>query len=77
MNAVCPSYTETPMLRRTVDGIVEKTGRSREEAEAPLRNPQGRFVQPEEVAAAVAWLASPAAASVTAQSIVLSGGEVQ
>lgn len=76
-NAVCPSYTETPMLRRTVANIVEKTGRSEEEAEAPLRNPQGRFVQPEEVADAVLWLAGPGARSVTGQAISLSGGEVQ
>ena len=76
VNAVCPSYTETPMLRRTVADIMEITGRSREEAEAPLRNPQGRFVTPEEVADAVLWLAGPGAASVTGQAIALSGGEV-
>lgn len=79
VNAVCPSYTETPMLRRTVETIVARTGRSEAEAEAPLlaRNPLGRFVQPEEVADAVLWLAGPGAASVTGQAISLSGGEVQ
>ena len=77
VNAICPSYTETPMLRRTIANIVEKTGRSEEEAEAPLRNPQGRFVQPEEVAAAVLWLAGPGAASVSGQAIALSGGGAQ
>ena len=75
VNAVCPGYTETPMLRRTVANIVAQTGRSEAEAEASLHNPQGRFVQPEEVAAAVLWLAGDGAASVTGQAIVLSGGD--
>lgn len=77
-NAVCPGYTETPMLRRTIEGIVEKTGRSVDEAEAPLLalNPQGRFVEPAEVADAVAWLAGDAARSINGQAISVSGGEV-
>ena len=77
VNAVCPGYTDTPMLRRTIDNIVEKTGRSREAAEAPLLapNPQGRFVEPAEVADAVAWLAGPRASAITGQAISISGGE--
>ncbi|GAB5459957.1 SDR family NAD(P)-dependent oxidoreductase [Hoeflea alexandrii] len=77
VNAICPGFTETPMLHRSIDNIVEKTGRSREEAEASLRdvNPQGRFIQPEEIAETVLWLCSDAAASVTGQAISLSGGE--
>ena len=77
VNAVCPGFTDTPMLHRSIDNIVEKTGRSREEAEASLRdvNPQGRFIQPEEIAETVIWLCSDAAASVTGQAISLSGGE--
>ncbi len=38
-------------------------------------NPQGRFIQPKEVAAAVLWLCSEAAGSVTGQALSLSGGE--
>ena len=77
VNAICPGFTETPMLWRSIDNIVEKTGRSREEAEASLRNvnPQGRFIQPDEIAETVVWLCSDAAASVTGQAISLSGGE--
>ena len=75
VNAVCPGYTETPMLRRTVANIVGKTGMGEAEAEATLHTPQGRFVQPEEVAAAVLWLASDGAASVNGQAIALSGGD--
>lgn len=77
VNAICPGFTDTPMLHRSIDNIVEKTGRSRDEAEASLRdvNPQGRFIQPEEIADTVLWLCSDGAASVTGQAISLSGGE--
>jgi 3-hydroxybutyrate dehydrogenase len=77
VNAICPGFTDTPMLARSIDNIVEKTGRSREEAEASLRkvNPQGRFIQPEEIAETAIWLSGDAAASITGQAISLSGGE--
>ena len=77
VNAVCPGYTQTPMLEQAVDNIMRKTGRSRAEAEDALKasNPQGRFVQPEEVAQTVLWLCSAGAASVTGQAISVSGGE--
>jgi len=77
VNAVCPGYTRTPMLERSVDNIMAKTGRSRAEAEAVLlaSNPQGRFIEPAEVAATVLWLCSDAAGSVTGQAISVSGGE--
>lgn len=77
VNAVCPGYTRTPMLERSLETIMARTGRSRAEAEAPLlaANPQGRFIEPEEVAAAVLWLCGPGAASVTGQAVSVSGGE--
>jgi NAD(P)-dependent dehydrogenase (short-subunit alcohol dehydrogenase family) len=78
VNAVCPGYTQTPMLKQAVDNIMRKTGRSRVEAESALKasNPQGRFVEPEEVAQTVLWLCSAGAASVTGQAISVSGGEI-
>ncbi|TMM49305.1 SDR family NAD(P)-dependent oxidoreductase [Sulfitobacter sabulilitoris] len=78
VNAVCPGFTETPMLRESVDNIMNKTGRSREEAERALTagNPQKRFVQPDEVADAILWLAGSGASAITGQSISVSGGEV-
>jgi NAD(P)-dependent dehydrogenase (short-subunit alcohol dehydrogenase family) len=78
VNAICPGYTRTPMLERSLETIVAKTGRTRAEAEATLlaANPQGRFVEPEEVAAAVLWLCGAGAASVTGQAIAIAGGEL-
>ncbi len=78
VNAVCPGYTETDMARQAIATIVEKTGRSAAEARAELvkTNPQGRLVQPEEVAATVAFLCLPGAEAITGQALVLAGGEV-
>jgi NAD(P)-dependent dehydrogenase (short-subunit alcohol dehydrogenase family) len=77
VNAVCPSYTETPMLEQAVARIVATTKRSEAEARALLaaRNPQGRFITPQEVADTVLWLCTEGAASITGQAISLSGGE--
>jgi NAD(P)-dependent dehydrogenase (short-subunit alcohol dehydrogenase family) len=77
VNALCPGFVETDMLEESVARIVEKTGRTPEEARASLTrtNPQGRLIQPEEVAETVLWLCSTAAGSVTGQAISVSGGE--
>ena len=77
VNAVCPGFVETDMLEESVARIVATTGRSEAEARAALAatNPQGRFIQPEEVAAAVVWLCGAAAGSITGQTISISGGE--
>ncbi|MDM0012732.1 SDR family NAD(P)-dependent oxidoreductase [Variovorax sp. J22P168] len=79
VNAVCPGYTDTDILRASVANVVGKTGRSEADALAEFAgvNPQRRIVQPAEVADAVRWLCGEAAASVTGQSISVAGGEVQ
>ena len=78
VNAVCPGYTETDILRESIDNVVAKTGRSADEARASFAaaNPQGRILQPAEVAAAVRWLCRADAAAITGQCISVSGGEV-
>lgn len=78
VNAVCPGYTETDIVQNAVANIVAKTGRSADDARAELArgNPQGRLVQPHEVADAVRWLCSDGAASITGQAVSVCGGEV-
>jgi NAD(P)-dependent dehydrogenase (short-subunit alcohol dehydrogenase family) len=78
VNAVCPGYTDTDLVRSAVANISAKTGRGDEEALAELvsHNPQGRLVTPEEVADTVRWLCLRSTGSVTGQSIAVAGGEV-
>jgi NAD(P)-dependent dehydrogenase (short-subunit alcohol dehydrogenase family) len=78
-NAVCPAWVRTDMTKRTVANIVEKTGRTAKEAESELEamTPLGRLLEPHEVAAAVVFLASPEAAAINGQTLVLDGGGLQ
>jgi NAD(P)-dependent dehydrogenase (short-subunit alcohol dehydrogenase family) len=78
VNAVCPGYTDTQIIRDGIQTIVARTGRSEEEALAEFTrvNPQRRLVQPEEVAATVLWLCGPGSDAITGQAISVSGGEV-
>ena len=78
VNAVCPGYTDTAMVKDAIVKIVLKTGRTAAEAEAELvrTNPQGRLIRPEEVAATVLWLCAPGTDAITGQAIAIAGGEV-
>ena len=78
VNAVCPGYTETDIVRDAVANIVAKTGLGTDAARSQLAsgNPQGRLIQPEEVADAVAWLCRPQAGAMNGQAIAVAGGEV-
>jgi NAD(P)-dependent dehydrogenase (short-subunit alcohol dehydrogenase family) len=78
VNAVCPGYTDTDLVRDAIANIVRKTGRSEDEARAALvaGNPQHRLIQPDEVAQAVVWLCAPGTESITGQSLAIAGGEV-
>ena len=77
VNAVCPGYTRTAIIERAVETIATRTGRDVAAAEEVFTsaNPQKRLIEPEEVAGAVAWLASPEARSVTGVALSVSGGE--
>ncbi len=78
VNAVCPGYTETDMLRESIENITQQTRRSAEEAREDLArgNPQKRMIQPAEVASVVAWLCEADSASITGQAIAVAGGEI-
>jgi NAD(P)-dependent dehydrogenase (short-subunit alcohol dehydrogenase family) len=77
VNAVCPGFTETSLLDKAVDHIVATTQRTQADARTLLaaNNPQGRFMQPQEVADVVVWLCSDDSAGITGQAISVSGGE--
>jgi NAD(P)-dependent dehydrogenase (short-subunit alcohol dehydrogenase family) len=78
VNAVCPGFTDTDLIADAVRTISAKTGRSAEAARAELAraNPQGRLVDPKEIAHSVAFLCQADSGSITGQAIVIAGGEV-
>jgi NAD(P)-dependent dehydrogenase (short-subunit alcohol dehydrogenase family) len=78
VNALCPGYTDTDLVRGSIEKIRVKTGDRAVDVLAKLTaaNPQARLVRPDEVAAAAVWLASEAAAPVNGQAIAIDGGEL-
>ena len=78
VNAVCPGYTDTDMVRESAARIAAKTGRPAEEAVAAMvrNNPLGRLITPDEVAGAVLFLCSSEAAAVTGTTLTIAGGEI-
>jgi 3-hydroxybutyrate dehydrogenase len=78
VNAVCPGFTDTDLVRRSTELIAAKTGRSPADAlGAILRDkPLGRLIAPEEVAAAVLFLCMPQASGITGTTLAIAGGEV-
>jgi NAD(P)-dependent dehydrogenase (short-subunit alcohol dehydrogenase family) len=71
VNAICPGWIDTGMTARAVARIVDRTGRSADEATRTLAemNPRQRLITPAEVAAVVAYLASPEAAAINGQDV--------
>ncbi len=78
VNALCPGFTDTPLLAASVVNIVTKTGQSAEQATAHFQsiNPTGRLVTPAEVTATALWLCGPNSGAINGQAISISGGEV-
>jgi len=79
VNAICPGYVDTPMTDQSVANISAKTGISEEEAREGLRavSPQGRLIEPAEVAHQVVAICDPRAQGINGQAIVVDGGLVQ
>jgi NAD(P)-dependent dehydrogenase (short-subunit alcohol dehydrogenase family) len=76
VNAICPGYVDTGMTRRSIERIVEKTGRSADEARDAIlsTSPQHRLIAPEEVAHLVLALCHEHARGINGQAIVIDGG---
>jgi NAD(P)-dependent dehydrogenase (short-subunit alcohol dehydrogenase family) len=79
VNAICPGFLATDMTAQSVARITTATGRTHEDVIATLarRNPQNRLIDPDEVAAAAAYLCSDAASGVNGTTIVIDGGELR
>jgi NAD(P)-dependent dehydrogenase (short-subunit alcohol dehydrogenase family) len=78
VNAVCPGYTDTAIVRDGAARIVAATGRTQADALSTFSqaSPLKRLVEPAEVAATVLWLCADAPAAFTGQAMSVSGGEV-
>lgn len=78
VNALCPGFLDTEMTERSVATIMDKTGKSHDEAVAALAatNPQRRLIQPAEVTAAALWLCGPGSEGINGQAVAIAGGEV-
>ena len=78
VNAVCPGYTDTDLVRDSIARVAATTGRARTDVLAAYEKdaPIGRLIRPEEVAAAVLYLCSPDAAAVTGTTLAVAGGEM-
>lgn len=78
VNNVLPGFTNTGRLEKLFAAKAEKTGQLPDAIahEALQQVPAGRFAEPEETAAAIAFLASPAASYITGVSLPVDGGRL-
>ena len=78
VNVVCPGFTDTDLVARSIEAITGKTGRSEDEARAALSasNPQGRLITPDEVATTIVWLCGDGASGINGTAVPVAGGEL-
>ena len=75
VNAICPGYTDTPLLANAIAKVSAKTGRSADDSRSAFArdNDNGRLISPEEVAQKALWLCLPGADAINGQAISISG----
>jgi 3-hydroxybutyrate dehydrogenase len=78
VNAICPGYVDTDMTSNAIENITRKTRLSADQAMESIKkmSPQNRIVEPEEVAALAALLASDEGRGINGQAINVDGGTV-
>ncbi len=76
INAICPSFADTPMIAEMADAMMSQLGISRDEAHKRIarRVPLGRVAEPEEVVQAMLWIVSPENSFMTGQALCIDGG---
>jgi NAD(P)-dependent dehydrogenase (short-subunit alcohol dehydrogenase family) len=76
VNAICPGYVDTPMTDQSVARVVEKTGRSDDDARAAITNMNlsGRLVDPDGVATLVLTLCLPQSRDINGAALTIDGG---
>lgn len=79
VNNVLPGSTQTPRIEQIIETRMAKTGASREQVYADMvaEIPMRRFARPEETAAAIAFLCSPAASYITGINVPVDGGRTR
>lgn len=77
-NAICPGFTDTDMAESAITNVMSLTERDREDVTKRMlaNNPQGRLIDPGEIAAAACWLAGRDASSVNGITVAVAGGEI-
>ena len=76
-NAICPGYVQTPLVEGQIEDTAKARGISREAVMRDVllaAHPNKEFVQPEQVASFVVYLASDAATSITGSALTIDGG---
>ena len=75
---ISPTWVETELMRRNIEQVVAREGKNRTPAQAMAdiaeQNPQGRIIQPDEIAALTAFLCGEGAKGITGENIQITGG---
>ena len=76
VNAICPSFSATPLFDEMADAVADRSGATREQAYGHIasRVPMARVSNPVEVVQAMLWICSPENSFMTGQAIAIDGG---